>query len=467
MIWRSLNPNNPFDVSTLSKNGKDKYFAVSWHPFNTELIAFGTENGRVGLYDLNKPDRPILTDGFHLQGVYSLTWGPHCSPASAPTPPVPYCIYAVGGGTLLMHYQPPCPQPPTVDVLQVVMATNPFLKISGSVSEVSWDREFNLLAIGFYNGRMVIFTGPHLHYLVTIVLHDALINSIAWSTYPGPEGRNWIASASKSNKIEVVDVSAYLEPSETEVVVKKSTRTLVGHSDRVTCLAWKPNCAGILASASYDGTIEIWDVFKELPLTNYRGHSARLLSVCWGSSKDINEEEQRVFSGGEDYAVHVWLRSDQSHVTPPTKRSDFAKRGKDKSRANNLMIRRKRAEETKDMNELIEKKKNLLLSSDLLSASQDPLPTSSSSPAAGDQNFAEFKEFMNHISESRTESQPISLKYRAKKPILKLNTSRENNQISEMSTSFAKHVNSLAGLDQTAPDLPYDSIYFSRASMFR
>ncbi len=46
---------------------------MRWHPSKEHLLAFGTEEGQVGLYDLER-DRSVLLASSHRRIVYGLAW---------------------------------------------------------------------------------------------------------------------------------------------------------------------------------------------------------------------------------------------------------------------------------------------------------------------------------------------------------------------------------------------------------
>lgn len=57
---------------------------------------------------------------------------------------------------------------------------------------------------------------------------------------------------------------------------------------------------------------KVWDVMKEEPLCNYRGHQGRLLSVQWSPV-----DSDCVYTGADDFSVHKWHISKQEHTRPP------------------------------------------------------------------------------------------------------------------------------------------------------
>jgi hypothetical protein len=52
------------------------FFQLAWHPTKERLLAYGTSEGRVGIYDVSPGKQPILFRPFHHRSVYTLCWGP-------------------------------------------------------------------------------------------------------------------------------------------------------------------------------------------------------------------------------------------------------------------------------------------------------------------------------------------------------------------------------------------------------
>lgn len=70
---------------------------------------------------------------------------------------------------------------------------------------------------------------------------------------------------------------------ENQVVTSNLVATLSGHKERVVSIAWNPHQDGMLLSASYDGTAQVWDVINQNPLKNFSLHSGRLLCCEWSA----------------------------------------------------------------------------------------------------------------------------------------------------------------------------------------
>jgi eukaryotic-like serine/threonine-protein kinase len=72
-----------------------------------------------------------------------------------------------------------------------------------------------------------------------------------------------------------------------------------GNVDWVTSVAWSPD-GKYVASASRDGTVQIWEALTGNQCLTYRGHSGNANSVAWAPDGTY------IASAGTDETVHVW-----------------------------------------------------------------------------------------------------------------------------------------------------------------
>ena len=69
---------------------------MSWHPEKENLLAFATNEGRVGVFDTNVKKPPIILRQYHRHTVYTIGWGP------APNV-TEYALYTCGDGELVYY----------------------------------------------------------------------------------------------------------------------------------------------------------------------------------------------------------------------------------------------------------------------------------------------------------------------------------------------------------------------------
>ena len=75
--------------------------------------------------------------------------------------------------------------------------------------------------------------------------------------------------------------------------------TYTGHAFVPTSLKWSPN-GRYIASASFDGTVQIWDAFNGNQRFLYQGHQDAVYDVAWSPDGAF------LASGGLDATVLVW-----------------------------------------------------------------------------------------------------------------------------------------------------------------
>jgi histone-binding protein RBBP4 len=135
--------------------------------------------------------------------------------------------------------------------------------------------------------------------------HLDAINSLAFN----PKEDVIVATASADNTIGIWDLRH----------IKDKVHTLEGHCDAVTALSWHPQEPGILASASYDRRVLFWDLSRvgeeQTPddqddgppelLFMHGGHTNHLTDFCWNPN-----DPWLVCSAAEDNVMQVWKVAD-------------------------------------------------------------------------------------------------------------------------------------------------------------
>jgi len=113
--------------------------------------------------------------------------------------------------------------------------------------------------------------------------HTRYVSSVAWS----PDGQR-IASASGDGTVQVWD--AY---------TGAHVLTYRGHKGDVLSVVWSPNGQAI-ASAGLDGTVQVWNAATGQPILIYRGHTNAVYAISWSPNG------RYLASASEDGTVQVW-----------------------------------------------------------------------------------------------------------------------------------------------------------------
>nr|XP_046266368.1 gem-associated protein 5 [Scatophagus argus] len=317
-VWNTLTTQNQYDTRSFWQGIKSKVTALAWHPNKEGALSFGTDDGKVGIYEVfsNKP--PQISSSYHRKTVYTLAWGPPVPPMSfgaAEGKPF-YSLYSCAGEGVILQHDPSKLSGEASDIDKLIRDTNNIKHKLSPHTDLSWKPDGKVVAIGNEDGCIDVYQAPSLKLLCSIQQHHKIINTLRWHhDHSSPAELHCLLASGSSNAIVYVhDLRSIIEnPPESPVVLTEPHRRLCGHTAKITSMAWSPHHDARLVTVSYDGTAQVWDVLQEEAVCNYRGHVGYLLSVDWSPvDPDV------IWTGGKDFTLQEWKVSKQEFTKPPT-----------------------------------------------------------------------------------------------------------------------------------------------------
>ncbi|XP_024121575.1 gem-associated protein 5 isoform X2 [Oryzias melastigma] len=315
-VWNTLSCQNQYDIRTFWQGVKSKVTALAWHPHKEGSLSFGTEDGKVGIYDVFSSKPPQISSSYHRKTVYTLAWGPAVPPLSFGSGgKQSFSLYSCAGEGVILQHDAARLSGEASDIDQLIKDTNSIKHKLSPHTDLSWKPDGTVVAIGNEDGSIDVFRAPDLKLLCSVQQHHKIINSLRWHHQHGsaPQLHALLASGSSNAIVYVHDLRSVIDdPPETPVVLTEPFRRLCGHTAKITGMAWSPHHSARLVTASYDGTAQVWDVLEEAAVSNYRGHVGYLLCVDWSPvDPDV------VWTGGKDFTVQEWKVSQQEFTNPP------------------------------------------------------------------------------------------------------------------------------------------------------
>ncbi|KAI8065759.1 WD40-repeat-containing domain protein [Gongronella butleri] len=324
---------NPYASVVLWRGLQGQIVRVHWHPQIEETLAYATEYGHVGLYDLRK-STPVLFSKHHAASSSNNASAPAVSLAWLP-PLIPYLLPSecqsldssqwaqetilVSCGADHVYFRTPSnPRNPPIDALDVLRSINPKwhtqTESRAMIPTCVASLADNYLAIGYSDGFVEVYSfhGLRIHY--ASICQRNTITCMDWKTHK--DGTALLATGCQDGSIIIhkIDPPAQRvsgknteKENETALPVAQTSAfcELRQHKGKVTDVKWSMHVdQWLLASSSVDGLILVWDVCDDTLhhlAACFDRHRQRALCVQWH-----HLEPDIVLSGAEDRFLYMW-----------------------------------------------------------------------------------------------------------------------------------------------------------------
>ncbi|KAK4309952.1 hypothetical protein Pmani_018450 [Petrolisthes manimaculis] len=297
----------PLQTLTVWQKIKGKIYTLSWHPEHEGRLLFGTASGQVGWTDTATGHISSFAY-YHQKSVYKVEWAPRVCPQNLDKLDN-WCAYSFGDKEIVIRSPSDLMADPVV--WRSLLPESVSTKAPKDITEFSFSPDYKFLAVGAFDGQVVVYRCSDLALMVTILVVRKSVQHLLWQPTEPQNPPYILAVGSNEHKIYIFHLDTILNGNVEDEVLTQAAGELCGHESRVVWLAWSPHNTGILASASYDHTIQLWDTNTGKPLVNYRGHTSRVFRVEFSPL-----DTDLMYSFAEENCVHTWRPSLQTYKTP-------------------------------------------------------------------------------------------------------------------------------------------------------
>jgi gem associated protein 5 len=341
-----------YQCDLLWKGLQSKVTCVRWHPLQHSLLAYGMEDGRIGVYDIQtkkynhfrtahnhevrelqwvvlKPKKPADGDNAFLESIKQL----EAARKEGQSLEEALTVQEDQGG-----------KPSSASGVQVLLWSG---DTAGRVLEsnadaldqksrelmansvaFAWNERCELVAMGRSNGVVEVAKRNGKASDVITRFHEHL-ESVSCLTWSNGTNAGLLASGGEDGKIFIYSCAdSDLEEGLTGASGAEQEGRLFGsiaaHSNKITGLKWCSDAAqGFLASSSADGTVQVWSSTSLEREARFNHHIGRVLSLDWASPYTL-------VTGGEDQTLRLWdYREQQKEPSLTQKKTGKVKQPQD------------------------------------------------------------------------------------------------------------------------------------------
>ena len=157
------------------------------------------------------------------------------------------------------------------------------------ITTIAFSQDSQKLASGSFDQTLLIWddldTPNSLPTHTPLNIEDGNVNAVAFS-FDG----QWLASGLANHQIQLWDLDS----------LDNTPKILEGHGGEISALAFSPHNPNILASGSWDNTVRIWDLSNSKDPKILKKHKSRIRSVVFSPNDNI------LATSSEDRTVRLW-----------------------------------------------------------------------------------------------------------------------------------------------------------------
>lgn len=368
-LWSVASEKSRHEVELLWKGLQSKVTCVAWSPFQSSLLAFGTEDGQLGVVDV-ETRKSVRFKSAHATQVQTLQW--RAKPLSPPTTRGRTSERSSFAQAMAALEAAQAEGQSLDDALQdhetaaagsarrgagendvqVVLwsqdtakrvlesnadrpdALSNEVKLATTCVCFAWDARGVRLAVGRDNGVVEVLSasssaGADLDPTQSFHEHEQAVVSVAWAS--SAAASDLLATGARDGRIVVFTIGGEEGAAgdgcgSLFALERGVVGVFVGHSGAITSLRWataRESASGdsskdnvrlyqrVLGSSSLDGTVQVWRIDSQERVACFREHVGRVLTVDWVS-------EFELASGGEDQTIRIWdYREYSPEAAPP------------------------------------------------------------------------------------------------------------------------------------------------------
>jgi len=274
---------NPTEVLELNKHSSE-VFMCAWNPIFTDLIATGSGDASARIWQMGGPDASF--------GCGSVRELPHGTDSSDRKNKDVTTLEWSSDGKLLAtgSYDGVARVWSRTGVLVHTLSRH-----RGPIFSLKWNRSGNYLLSGSYDQTTIVWdvSGSSGQVVQQFNDHNAPALDVDW------KDDTTFASCSTDKRVLICRVG-----------VDHPLRVYTGHLDEVNAVKWDPS-GTLLASCSDDFTAKVWNVASDRsePMYDFKDHKAEIYTLKWSPTGpgSMNPEKQKLLATASfDGSVRLW-----------------------------------------------------------------------------------------------------------------------------------------------------------------